>query len=211
MQSMASSLSLAELSVLTEMEPLQLQAALQQLLRTNMVLMSSLGVRTQSETKYELSELARDYLTGRHRISPSEFRTFQRRQMAIAATSRIIEAERSKNKFSIFSITCKSRGDKIVAKFLMDALQMVRRQDIAGAQKMVAKAIELAPQNFEVHRVQAWVYAAAGNLLEADQSYSLAVELEPKSAPLRMFYGGFLQDTFATMRERWNNISRHWF
>jgi len=192
MQSVAGNLSQAEIGVLTEIDILDLQRALHQLLSTNMIVMKSVGVGSHSETKYGLSELAREYLQRHHAVKPHEYRIFQARQKQIATARIQLDAEQSRNPFSVFSIVAKSKGDVIVAKYLLDALRYVQKHNFKDAQRLVGLARSLAPNNFEVHRVEAWVNASSGNIPAAEECYEVAVELEPNSAPLRMLYGGFL-------------------
>jgi LuxR family transcriptional regulator, glucitol operon activator len=77
-------------------------------------------------------------------------------------------------------------------RYLLDALDALRRQDFPSAEKLVGTAKNLAPDYFEVHRVDALVKAKEGNVSGAQASYEAAVDLEPNSAPLKFWYGGFL-------------------
>lgn len=56
------------------MEVASLQRALQQLLTTNMVVMTTEQHGTSPESLYEVSDLARTYLAKRHRTTAEEFR-----------------------------------------------------------------------------------------------------------------------------------------
>jgi tetratricopeptide (TPR) repeat protein len=52
--------------------------------------------------------------------------------------------------------------------------------------------LTLEPGYYEVHRVGAWVSCERGNYAESRERYEAATELEPASAPLRYWFGGFL-------------------
>ena len=68
--------SLAELSFLTKLDFLDLQTALQQLLTTNMIIMSSLPTGSSFESKYALSDLPREYLLKHHPVDKEEYGLF---------------------------------------------------------------------------------------------------------------------------------------
>jgi LuxR family glucitol operon transcriptional activator len=67
--------SQAELAYLSSMEHQELQRSLQQLLTTNMVVMSSVPRGSSYESQYDLSELARSYLSKHHPARPDEYKT----------------------------------------------------------------------------------------------------------------------------------------
>lgn len=194
MQSIPSALGQAEMTFLNDMDTLTVQTALYQLLATNMVLMRNVGAGQATETKYILSDLARDYLLKKHPVSKPDYTHYRNKQLELERAGNFIRAET--NAYSIFSITARSKGDLIVAKHLLDALKATQGDRLADrlpeARASLNKARALAPHYFEVHRVDAWINARAGNIPAAETAYELAVELEPKSAPLRYWYAGFV-------------------
>jgi cold shock CspA family protein/predicted Zn-dependent protease len=50
----------------------------------------------------------------------------------------------------------------------------------------------LAPEFHEVHRVEAFLRGTQGNSTAADACYDAAIDIEPNSAALRLWYAGFL-------------------
>ncbi len=66
---------------------------------------------------------------------------------------------------------------------------------------MIQKAKLLSPEFYEVHRVEAIVNNAQEKLTAAKTSYEAAVELEPNSAPLRLWYAQFLFRGFQDFEE----------
>ena len=190
MQCVPAPMSQAELAFLNNIPALGLQTSLYQLLATNMVLMTMDGTGLAAETRYNLSELARQYLIKKHPVPPADYMELQGRARELNAAGAYIKAE--KDPFSFFSITTRSKGDRVVAKYLFDALKDLQKDAFQQAQESINNARGLAPQYFEVHRVEAWMHAKAGNTPAAEASYEVAIELEPKSAALRFWYGGFL-------------------
>jgi tetratricopeptide (TPR) repeat protein len=71
-------------------------------------------------------------------------------------------------------------------------LARVRQKDFARAFELVEMSEEVAPAYYEVHRVKGWAHTHSGNIPAAQEAYETAIELEPGSAPLRFWHGGFL-------------------
>jgi Tfp pilus assembly protein PilF/predicted transcriptional regulator len=184
--------SQAELAYLSDLDYMDIQRSLQQLLSTNMIHMESIPRSASFETRYGLSDLARAYLQKHH---PADSRTFQavnlRKRQMVAATEGL-HGSGDCDPYSFYSIQTRSRSDFIVAKYLRDALDAVFANCAPDAELLIDKALGLSPEYFEVHRVAALVYVKAGNYPRAQSAYEAAIELEPKSAPLRAWYGGFL-------------------
>lgn len=88
----------------------------------------------------------------------------------------------------------RSDGDQIVAKHLLQALDAAQGGLIADAKTHVATAKQLAPEWYEVHRVDASVRVKDGDIAGAQEAFEGAVELGPESAALRLRYGMFRLD-----------------
>jgi len=193
MQALPGRHSQAELAFLTdELSATDLQKSLQELLTTNMVYMASIAQGSSFETKYEMSELARTYMESRHPLTPEEFRDLTRRRRQLVSAGELIAAEQRENPFSFNSIRKRSNSDLIVAKYLLDVLKLVKEKKLEEADSKIEEARRLAPEYFEVHRVEAIVRVAQGNYTAARTAYEAAIELEPGSAPLYCWYAGFL-------------------
>jgi Tfp pilus assembly protein PilF/cold shock CspA family protein len=184
--------SQAELAYLNEIEAIDLQRALQELLTTNMVTMFSVPSGSSYESFYDLGELARAYLLKHHPIGSEELKRLNYRRNRLTAIREQIEADLGSDPYSFFSVRIRSKNDVIVVKYLKDALTEARRKGFEAAEALVEKARTLAPDYFEVHRVKAQIQAMQNNHPAALASYEAAIELEPKSAPLRKWYGSFL-------------------
>jgi len=184
--------SQAELAYINQVEVVEFQQALQQLLSTNMVKMISVPVGSSYESRYDLSELARSYLSKNHPVDPAEYRELARKKRQLLAAGDQIRAEKKANPYSAFNIMVRSTSDFVIAKYLMDALQQVKGERFEVAGELVSKARDLAPDYFEVHRVEAWVKASQGHLAAAKDAYETAINLAPDRAQIRFWYGGFL-------------------
>ena len=184
--------SQAELAFLNNMEAIDLQRALHELLRTNMVIMSSIPTGSSFESQYSLSDLARAYLAKHHPADPKEYERLLRQKRQLTAVGEQVNADLESDPYSFYSITMRSKSDIIVAKYLLDALKQANNRNYNESEKWVSKARSLAPEYFEVHRVDALVKTLQNNYSAAQTSYESAIELEPQSAPLRKWYGSFL-------------------
>ena len=192
MQTFGGKLTQAELSFLNEMDPYELQKILQRILITNMVVMNSVPRGSSFESQYDLTEMARSYLTRHHPVDATEFKRLASRHQKLVAAGELVQAGHRGNPFSFDSINVRSRTELIVSKYLLDALEKIRRKDYAEADKLIAQAKRLTPEYYEVHRVEAYLRVEQGNYPAATAAYETAIELEPDSAPLRFWYGGFL-------------------
>lgn len=184
--------SLAEMAFLNEFEAIDLQPVIYELLRTNMVIMSSTAQGSSFESQYDISDLARTYLTRLYPIEPKEFEKIIKRKRQLVAAGEEFQAAQKTDPYSFYSLTIRSRSDFIVAKYLVDALRQSHDKNFPAAEVFIQKARDLAPEYFEVHRVEAIVKTAQGNYSAAHSAYEAAIEIEPLSAPLRKWYGGFL-------------------
>ena len=184
--------SLAELAFLNEIEAIDLQAVIYELLRTNMVIMSSTSKGSSFESQYEISDLARTYLTRLYPPDPREFEKINKRKRQLVAAGEEFQAAQKTDPYSRYSLTIRSRSDFIFAKYLVDALKQSQEKNFSAAEAFIQKARDLAPEYFEIYRVDAIIKTAQGNYSAAHAAYEAAIEIEPLSAPLRKWYGDFL-------------------
>jgi LuxR family glucitol operon transcriptional activator len=192
MQAVPGRHSQAELAFLSEaLGVADLQRSLQELLTTNMVYMTSIATGSSFETKYEISELARTYIEMRYPLAEEEFKSLNKKRRQLVSAAESIAAEQ-KNPFSFNSIRRRSKSDVIVAKYLLDVLKLVKEKKLDEADEKIEEARRLAPEYFEVHRVEAIVRVSQGNYAAARTAYEAAIELELESAPLHYWYAGFL-------------------
>jgi tetratricopeptide (TPR) repeat protein len=185
--------SQAELVFLTNMEIADLQEGLQEAYRSNMITMNSVAKGSAFfESRYMLSDLAREYLLKHHPAPLTEQKNITKRRNRLNSAAEELRANTQENRYRSFYIAMRSKSDLIVAKYLKDAMTKASYSDYQESEKLLDKARSLAPEYFEVHRVEAFIKAKQGNVSAAKSAYENAVELEPASAPLRLWYGRFL-------------------
>ncbi len=185
--------SQAELAFLSEMDAFDLQPALQQLLATPMILMSTRPRGSSFTSDYTLADLPRDYLSSRHAPSTEQAKSItKKRRQLVAEEEDEARREQTFRFYSPFRISRRTNSDLIVAKFLKNALSGAYDRDFEYAEKQLTMARSLAPEYFEVHRVEAWIKVKQRNIPAAQLAYEAAIELEPRHAPLLYWYADFL-------------------
>jgi len=157
-----------------------------------MVVMHCVARGVSFESKYQLSELAREYLAKHHRLMTDEVRSINKRKRQLVAVGEEVKAEMESDPYSFRNLSLRSKADLPVAKYLLDALKELRKRNFGMAIESIESARALAPDYFEVYRVEALARVRMGHIAEAHSAYEAAIELQPNSAPLRLWYGGFL-------------------
>lgn len=182
----------AELSYLTSIEEDKLLKAIQELMRTNMFLMTSSHLGNTYESSYELSQLARAYISKFHPSGKeSQIKIVDLKNKLVSAGEEQKKAA-FRNPLSPYTIHTRSRSDWVIAKHLKDALTLAKERDFDEALKLVERAQILSPDFYECFRVEGWINALMGNASQAYESYERAIETEPAAANARMMFAGFL-------------------
>ena len=184
--------SQAELAFLTKKPVVELQKALQQLLTTNMIIMVSSPTGSSFTSHYELGDLPRDYLQHYHPPSTEVYTKYTKQRKRLVASEEQARANQKTRPYSPFSIVTRSTGDFVVARYLQKALSNAHKEKFNDANSEIRQAKSLAPEYFEVHRVDAWIKVAQKNITAAQTAYESAIELEPNHAPLLYWYSNFL-------------------
>lgn len=201
MLALGGSYTIPELAYLADFEQDTLLRAIGELTRTNMFFSNSIPVNSSFETKYELSQLARAYLSRFYPIKREEQQLLLQRKQKLIGAGEQAQSEAAKNPLSASSIHCRTRSDWVIAKYLREALALTKADDFDKAFEIIESAKALAPDFSEIHRIEAFAHSKAGNITSAFDCYERAIEFSPDSAVTRLLYGGFLlrdlQDTDA--------------
>lgn len=186
------SYTVAELAFLTGMEHSTLLSAIQELTRTNMFFATSSPLGASFETKYELSQLARAYLSRFYPVNKEEQAQMLKIKQRLVSAGEQMMSETRTNPLSASNIHCRNRSDWVTAKGLREALSKIKLDQIDDAIALIETAKELAPDFSEVYRVEAWALARSGNLSLAYDSYEKAIALAPDLGITYHLFGGFL-------------------
>ena len=182
----------SEIAYLSDLDETATIRAIQELLTTNMFIASNAPTTLSFQTKYELSQLSRSYLSRFYPVGKEEQERLMKAKRQLVSVGEQLVAESKRNPLSPYLVHCRSRSDAVPAKHLSDALREMRGGNYDAAFEAVAKAKTLAPEFYEVARVEAWLFAHSGSISEAYDAYERAIELAPDAPHVRMFFGGFL-------------------
>jgi cold shock CspA family protein/tetratricopeptide (TPR) repeat protein len=189
-------LSLPELIYYQQDETYETQAAVQELLTTNMLVMNSFPGRSGGtvESRYRLTDLTRQYLMRNHPLTPDEDRDLDRVQRRLEDDRRRITLQMAGDQFDQRTVVTRSKSDLLVVVPLLDGLRLASAGRFGEALDAIGRAKSLAPDYYECFRVEAQVHAAARNVVVADAAFRTAIDLAPKSAPTHYFYARFLRE-----------------
>lgn len=183
---------LPELSYLTGFDSLEIQKSIQELMATNMLSESSKVNGSSVKNTYQISELARAFLSKQHKPS----RTFQQGiKSKLNKLNSLFEQQlssRRTNKYHVSNIKFRDKSDRIVVKMLHDALKYLNDGINDKAYEILQEAHRLSPDYFEVARVMAYFYQRSGNWNDAREQYELAIILSPNSPQLNYWFGKFI-------------------
>lgn len=181
-----------ELSYLTGFDSLTVHKALQELMSTNMLSQSSKTKGASVKTTYQLSELARSYLSKHHKPSRTYQKSIQDKRNQLNALYEKQLAQRTGDKYNTLNIQFRDKNDRVIVKMLQDAQVFVRSGQHDKAYELLEEAHKLAPDYFEVARVLAYFHQQNGNYNDTRDQYELAIVLAPELPQLHYWYGKFL-------------------
>ena len=198
MQAVPHNQTVAELSYINDLEPGLLVDSLHELTKTSLISQTITPSGATYESRFGVTTTSRKYLNKNHSLSSESLDRINRLRQKLASAHEDAELNRQ-NPYSPRSIASKSTGELVVTKYLQDALNHSKSKEYSLALDKIDDAKKLAPDFFEVHRIEAWIKVLQNDISSARTCYQKAIEIEPEHAPLRYFYGQFL------MRS-WNDV-----
>jgi LuxR family glucitol operon transcriptional activator len=182
----------AELAVLTELQVLPLQKAVQQLMTTCILTSETVASGSTHETAYDLTDLARDFIRMHHPIGSEETRELRARWRRLAQEKVQLEQELEMGAYGHYKLCVRSRTEAAVAKILKQARAAADAVEYGTAEDLLKEAAQLAPNYFEVDHMRALIRRKRGDHAGADDAYRDAIQLEASYAPLHRDYAVFL-------------------
>lgn len=181
--------TLAELAYLNDFDSSRISQAVLDLTTTNFLSSARGG---PGGTGYSLSDFAKTYLTKTYPVTDEERAWVLARQSALYQVGADLQASHQQDPYDPERVDVRGAGDFNAARLLLQALESLRLGEHDHALRLVEEAAELAPGYHEAFRVRGSIHEKSFNFAEAHDSYEHAVELAPKSASARFFYGQFL-------------------
>ncbi|MFH7015166.1 NB-ARC domain-containing protein [Flavobacterium sp. FlaQc-47] len=182
----------AEIIYLSELTPIKVRKHLLELYKTTLISTEIIDGGNIEETNYYISDFAKDYLTKNFTIEIGFIKKISAKLTELTLSTSQLKKINSYNIFEINAITYRNSNEKIAAKFLQEALSLSWKKDYVNALIKVNEARNIVPSHFESYRVGAFIKATAGDLLGAEDDYTLGLEVEPDNYKLLYFYSQFL-------------------
>ena len=182
----------AEISYVSDLESITLQESINQLMTTNILRLEVANKSESNEVRYNLSEIAREYMTLRKRPDPKLYSHIRAKVKNLSEETASAKYNFPKFRYKYECIQTQTKSQVVLAKRLKQALEFSSVAQYSKAIDIIDKARMLEPNYCEIHRVAAQVYCASGQYSLADDSYAKAVELNPDSPTIRYWFGAFL-------------------
>lgn len=182
----------AELIYLLDLEPFSVKLSLNELHKTSFIEREILVQQESQEIMYAVPTFAREYLLNQKPLNKVHLKTISSKLKTLSKEISDIQHANEFNEFGVNSITYRNTNEKIVARFLTEALQLSKKNLFDDAFKKIDDAKKVAPQFFEIYRVSAFIKVANDNFLGADDDYKLGLEIEPENPRLLYYYAQFL-------------------
>lgn len=203
---LGSAASIDDLILLLDAPSEDVVLAVQELLRSSLVRRERTTDPSELRSLIRVTESAEKFL----RTVPTDddsVRLLSSRHQEIKSSEERRALEASSRSLNPFVIRTRGHLDTAAAYMLRDAIRKSQEQNATGALEQVARAKELDPDFWEVHRVEAYILGYNARLGDADTSFRRALELASASdeavAAVSHFYAGFLarqiQDTGAAI------------
>lgn len=181
-----------ELTYLNDFDAIKAQKAIQELMATNMLSQSSVTKGASVKTTYQLSELARAYLSKYHKPSQTFQKEIRGKRNKLNAMFEDQMNRRTGNRYNPRNIKFRDKSDRVIARKLYDAQNHIANAEHDLAFEILQEAQRLAPDYFEVARFMAYFYQKSGNYSDAREQYELAIILSPETPQLHYWFGKFL-------------------
>ncbi|MDC0493848.1 hypothetical protein OAO72_06100 [Alphaproteobacteria bacterium] len=186
--------SLSEIAFLTDINGDELRKAVMELCAANIVSLSTNHNATVPTSSYQISDLARAYITNKFPLQDDLKLQARKKVSEIAflrdkAAAQV--AEQGERRYALNSINHRSTDDAVVGKILKQAHSFSYDKRVDEALGLIEGAKTLAPDFSEVYRVAAQIYYFSGNFSLAEENYETALELAKDDPALLYFFAGF--------------------
>lgn len=159
-------LSYGEIDFYLDLDPVILRSSINEMLSTNMVVLKS--------GTYILNEMAKDYLSKFYPPNNQFFFKINKKRKELNALLQTVSTLKENDKFNPRSLAYSMDSkDKRIATYYLNAAFETR--NLSEARFYLEKAINVAPNYFEVYKVQAFIEANHNNIYTAEQSYDIAL------------------------------------
>lgn len=163
-------------------------------------LSSTSMLRTTYGGNYEINNMAKDYLKSNRAPHSTFIKNISKKRSFLNKMMQEIKTKNEADPFnpkSLFS-NLKNENTKIASYYLMKALEYSSNRTWDQAYTMIRKAENVAPGYFEVYKIRAFINAENNNLMDAIDSYRIAIENAHEDIEIASVY--YLFSVFYTLK-----------
>ncbi|RXK18524.1 NB-ARC domain-containing protein [Macrococcus sp. DPC7161] len=159
-------LSYGEIDFYLDLDPVELRESINEMLSTNMVTLRS--------GTYILNEMAKDYLSKFYPPTNQFFYFINKKRKDLNALLQMVTTMKENDSFNPRALahSMESKDYRIASYYLYQAFE---NKNLTKAREYLDKAINVAPNYFEVYKVQAFIEGNHNNIYKAEQSYDIAL------------------------------------
>ncbi len=196
--------SLSMIQYLTKIDVNELEKAILELLSANIIVMQS----KEGATVYKICDIPKLYIHKFNKPDSKFHKEIQERRKEVLSSTEGYQQASKSYPYNFNNVALIDSSLRVAAKYLNDALRALKKDDTTTARDLITKVSEMEPNFYEVHRVDAMYHAAIDNITEAQQAYEKSISINPKFAPLRLWYGGFLMRYMNNHEEAINQFEK---
>lgn len=178
-------LSYGEIDFYLDIDSVILRSSINEMLSTNMVVLKS--------GTYILNEMAKDYLSKFYPPSDQFFLSINKKRKELNALLQTVSTLKENDTFNPRSLAYSmDNKDKRIAAFYLNAA--FETKDLNTARKYLESAVNVAPDYFEVYKIQAFIEGNHNNIFKAEQSYDIALnkcKRDEDKARVALLYAAF--------------------
>lgn len=186
--------SSAELDYIVDLDTFRHNKAINELITTNMVSMKTTPLNCYMQTKFFVTEFAKEYLQQHCPPNNTTYKEIIKKFNSLKGLIENMEVQLKFNPYLPKSICATNKDEKIAAYYLLKSLDYSEKKDYDSAFKFIHKAKNAVPNYYENYKISAFIYASKNSLFEANRDYLTAIECckdKEKLAPLQYLYAGF--------------------
>ncbi|WP_417271695.1 hypothetical protein [Celeribacter sp.] len=167
------------------------QQGINELVASNLI-RSKISKNSAAEQEFIASELAVFYVRSYSKAQQVDESDLVKRRRVLTAEKEKLASQGQIDYYDLNNLFVRGDGDLVVAKLLKDSIRSIKERNLVEAKTLAENAIELNSGYFESHRVLATILQQSKQLMRSQGSFEEAISLNPKHAPLRLWYGDFL-------------------
>jgi len=174
---------------ITDLNPQEIEAALNELNRFGLVEFSD---SQGSEQRYKLRSFARSYAM-RVIAPPVDLSTKIRESYnRIESQFNYAKGQTNYNPYSLKNFKIRSTAEMLASQKLKQAVHLAMSNDFARAHEIIEDLRIINPAYFEVYRAEAYISYLNNDVVGACAAYESAIELAPDEPQLHFFYACML-------------------